>query len=203
MQTATVASTVVIGGISFNSGLARQAEGNIGQIVTLPAGVAGAVSPTGVDGLATGHGFQADDVIDVHWTDPTDGVSHKCRRGVKVDTASANAITFDNSPAAEGDALPAEDTAVVVARQVSINTDFDGDDVVIVGAKADQRAMVDFRSAAVSLAAKKLAACEAFLWASNWGFANPLAGDPVDVVKCSNGTTTSATLYLGLLYDSV
>lgn len=201
MLTATIAATYTVGGISFTSQASRQAVGQIGHVLTLPAGVAGAISAAGVDGLADGHGFEALDVVDVHWTDPADG-SHKCRRGVTIDTANANDIEFDNDPAAEGDALPAEDTAVVVAQRAEINTDFDGDDAKVVAARCGQRAVVDFRSAAASLSAVKLPAAEAWSWMSDQGVANPLTGDPVDKAVASNGSTTAAALNLGILYDS-
>lgn len=202
MLTATITSSYSVGGIAFVSTASRQAEGQIGHVLTLPAGVAGAISAAGVDGLATGHGILDTDTVDVHWDDPTDG-SHKCRRGLAVDTVAANAITFDNDPAAEGDALPAEDTAVVVSLRVTVNTDFDGDDVEVVAARCTQRAVVDFRAAAASLAAVKLPAGEAWSWMSDQGAANPLTGDPVDTVVASNGTVTEATLNLGALYQSV
>ena len=167
----------------------------------VPAGIAGAISAAGVDGLADNHGIEQGDLVDVHWTDPADG-THKCRRGITVDVAAANAIEFDNDPAAEGDALPAEDTAVVVSQRVTINASFDGDDMVILGLKADQRLMVDFRTAAESLDARKLIANEGYSWAT--GLAdNPLTGEAVATIVASNGSTVATVLYLGLLYDSV
>lgn len=202
MQTGTIAASITVGGITFASNVSRQAEGNISHVVALPAGLAGAISATGVDGLATGHGLQAADVIDVHWTDPSDG-THKCRRGITIDTANANDIAFDETPAGAGDTLPAEDTAVVVSKQVTVTTAFDGDNAEIVAAKATQRGSVDFRSASASLAAVKLTAGEAWSWVSGQSAANPLTGDPVASIQASNGSTTAAMLYVGVLYQSV
>jgi len=201
MLTATIASTFSVGGIAFTSQASRSAAGQIGHNITLPAGVAGAISAAGVDGLATGHGIAGSDVVDVHWTDPADG-THKCRRGLTVDTANANDIEFDETPTGEGDALPAEDTAVIVGLQVEVNTDFDGDDMEIVAVRSSQRAVIDFRDAAASLSAVKLPAAEAWSWVSGQGVANPLTGDPVDKAVASNGSTTAATLNLGILYAS-
>jgi hypothetical protein len=202
MQTGSSTSSFSVGGLAFTSTVSRQGEGIVGHVVDIPAGVAGAISATGVDGLADGHGILDTDVIDVHWTDPSDG-THKCRRGIAVDTSSANAITFDNDPAAEGDALPAEDTDVIVSVQVVIETEWDGDDVEMIACKATQRAIADFRSAAASLMAAKLPSGEAWSWASGQGTTNPLTGDPVASVVISNGSTTAAIFSLGLLYQSV
>jgi hypothetical protein len=200
MQTARITSNMTVGGIAFGSTVVRTAEGQISQVVSLPAGVAGAVSATGVDGLASGHGIAQGALVDVHWT--ADGVA-KCRRGLTVDTAATNAITFDNDPAAEGDALPAEDTAVVVSAQVPIVVDFDGDDCEMIAAAANRAAVIDFRSAAESLLAVNLSANEAWSWYSGQQGDNPLTGDPVASIVASNATTTAAVLQVGILYQSV
>ena len=199
MQTAKISSSLQVGGLSFLSSVERSAEGQISQVVPLPAGIAGAVSSGGVDGLVEGHGLVQNDVIDVHWT--VDDVP-MCRRGVTVDGATATAITFDNSPAAEGDALPALATAVVVSKQVPIITAFAGNDVLMIGIESTQTAFADFRSTGASVLAKSLPAGEAWSW---WtGLAtNPLAGGAIAKVVASNGTTTAATLSLGVLYNSV
>ena len=202
MQTGQIVSSIVVGGIQFTSTVSRTAEGQVSQVVVIPAGQAGAISATGVDGLTTGHGIIATDVIDVHWTHPADGVTHKCRRGLLVDSATANAIVFDETPVGEGDALPAEDTAVVVSVQVIVETDWDGDLLEMIAAKNTARAMADFRAAAASIMALKQVAGEAWSWASGQGIANPLTGDPVSSVVLSNGSTAAATFYLGLLYQS-
>lgn len=164
--------------------------------------MAGAISATGVDGLATGHGLQVSDLIDVHWTDPVDG-THKCRRGITVDVSNENDIEFDDVPAAEGDALPDTDTAVVVGLQVEIDTDFAGNNVEMVACRITQRAIADFRAVAASVVAVKLAAAEAWHWISGQNIANPLADELVDVVRVSNGSIATATVELGVLYQSV
>lgn len=200
MQTGTIAATITIGGTNFRSTASRQAEGHVAHVVAIPAGIAGAISAAGVDGLATGHGLVQNDVIDIHWT--AAGV-RKARRGVTVDTAAANAITFNDDPAAEGDALPAEDTAVVVSKRVTIDTEWDGDDIEILACKATKDLMADFRTAAASEMAKHLSADEAWWWISGQGVANPLASDSVASIVLSSATTTAGVFYLGLLYQSV
>jgi len=202
MQTGQIVSSIVVGGIQFSSSVSRSAEGQISHSVVLPAGIAGAISAAGVDGLPTGHGIVATDIIDVHWSDPSTG-DHKCRCGLTVDTDAANAITFDETPAGVGDTLPAEDTAVVVSLRTTIDTDWDGDLLEMIAAKNTVRALADFRSASASIMALKQVAGEAWSWVSNQGIANPVTGDPISSIVISNGSTTAGTFYIGLLYQSV
>lgn len=202
MQSASIISNYIVGGISFSATISRQAEGQVSHVVNLAAGVAGAISAAGVDGLATGHGIQVSDVIDVHWTDPADG-SHQCRRGLVVDVANANDIEFDETPAGEGDTLPAVETPVVVGIQTVIDTDWDGDLVELIACKSTQRANVDFREAAASQHSQKLPTNEAWSWVSGQGVENPSAGNPVTEIRVSNGSASAATFYCGLLYQSV
>jgi hypothetical protein len=202
MATGRIASTFTVGGVSFTSQLTKEAEGSIGQDPTLAAGIAGAISSAGVDGLATGHGIEGSDVIDVHWDDPDDG-TRKCRRGLTVDTANANDIEFDETPAGAGDSLPDEDTACVVCVQTSIETTFDADSAEIMCLYCPTDAVVDFRASAASVAAVKLEGGAAWWWVNGQGFANPLTGDPIDEIIVSNGGTSAATLKIGVLYQSV
>lgn len=201
MQTGRISSTISVGGISFAASVSRQAEGQVSHIVDLPAGLAGAISAAGVDGLPTGHGLVQSDVIDVHWTDPGDS-SHKCRRGLVVDVTSTNAIEFDEEPEGEGDALPAVETPVVVGKQVPIDTDWLGELVELIAIKATKRAVADFREAAASKVAVKLVANEAWSWASGQGVDNPFLGEAIAGMAVSNGSTEAAIFYCGLLYQS-
>ena len=203
MQTATVTGNFGVGGINFTSRVSRSAEGQVSHVVDLLAGETGKISAGGVDNMDTGHIIEAADVIDVHWDDPASG-DHKCRRGILVDTAEANLITFDEVPAGEGDALPAVGTVCVVSEQVEINTDFDGDDVELIGLMSTQRGNADFRTVApAEIVSVKCVAGEAWMWASEQSIANPLTGDAVDKIIISNGSLATARFYLGLIYQSV
>jgi hypothetical protein len=201
-QTGRINQSIAIGGLTFSGSITRTAEGVLTQVVDLAAGHAGAISATGVYGLATGHGILDTDTVDVHWTDPSDG-THKCRRGLAVDTSAANAITFDNDPAAEGDALPAEDTAVVVSVQTEIECAFSGDDLLMIALRASQRCIADIRDAGGSELPQKLVAGEAWYWASDQGVTNPVASDSLTKIVASNGSAVATTLYIGLLLDTV
>jgi len=202
MPTGTITQTISVGGVEFSGAISKTATGQVSHVVALAAGVAGLRSTGGVDNLATGHGLTAAQIINVHWTDPTDS-SHKVRRQLTIDTATANAITFDETPAGEGDTLPATSTAVVVSVEVVVDTDFDGDLMEMIAMKCDQRAMADFESVTpATLLAQKLAATQPFTWTNGQGVANPLTGLPVDRIKITNGSVVAATYYLGVLYRS-
>jgi len=190
-----------VGGLTFSGTLTRTLTGQVGHSVTLPAGKSCIRTATGANTLATGHGLVAGNVIDVHWSDPTDG-THKCRRGITIDTANANDVTFDEVPAGVGDALPVDGTALVIAVQVIIDTDFDGDLIGMIAVLSPQRAIAVFWDASVVLLAQKLVANEVFAWVSGLGVTNPLAGNPVAQIKATNGSVTAATLKIGLVYQS-
>jgi len=204
MPTGTVTKQVVAGGLTLYSQITRTEEASIAEQVTLPAGKAGAISAAGIDGLATGHGILDTDTVDVHWT--VAGVQY-CRYGIAVDTAATNAITFDDDPAAAGDALPAEDTAVVVSVQVSIDIAFDANNAKLVALHSDQIAHADMQNDdPASMFAVKLAQNSVWFWNEGDNIANPFIGADDDVaahIIASNGSTTAATMKIVVMYDSV
>jgi hypothetical protein len=174
----------------------------VGQVTALIAAQPGLKSTAGVDTMTTGHGIVATDIVDIQWTDPTDG-SHKARRAVTVDTNTANAITFDETPAAVGDAYPANGTAVTVHKRINVDTDFDGDLLEMLAVKSTGRCVVDFRDVGGAvLLSQKLTADQAFTWVNGQGVANPLTGNPVDHLRVSSGQTAATTCTLGLIYRS-
>lgn len=200
-QTGRVAINFTVGGISFSSNETRTAEGAISHIVPVPAGIAGVVNGTTIiDGLVTGHGLQIGDAFDLHWT--VAGVL-KVRQGLVVDTANANDIIFDATPAGTGDALPADDTAVVLGVQVVVSTDWDGDTGELTACKSDQITFLGFRTAAAEIEGIKLTAGASWFWLKDYGYDNPFASDDMTTVLVSNGSTTASTVFIGILYQSV
>jgi hypothetical protein len=199
MHTATITSRVSGAGIDFNCTLTREAPGLVAHEVELLAGKAGTLTTrtdenTGVATLSTGHGIESQDVVDVYWPGGL-------RYGM-VATVSVNAVTIEGGT---GDALPAAQSAVVLCEQSSIDTDFDGDLVTLAIAAATTRCHIDFQTVApASLLAVELPANQDWRWADDAGVANPLAGNPVDTIKASNGDAgVAATLRLVILYQSV
>ncbi len=208
MPSATITRNVTIAGMSLQSSINRTEEGLISHEVTLAAGISGAITAgqIGVDGLAGGHGIVGTDIIDIHWDDPTTGL-HKVRYGATVDTANANDVEFDDNPSEEGDALPAEDTAVVIAVQQVIDTDMDFNNAKLVAVHCTQQAHCAFTNDdPATQKGLKIAADTTWIWNEGEGIDNPFvaaADDVMDEINATNGSTTAATLKIGILYDSL
>ncbi len=203
LQTATMTAAYSVGGVAFTATVEKTAEGGSSQVVPLPAAVVGTISALGVDNLATGHGIAAAATIDVHWVDVTDGVTRRVRRGLLVDTSTANDITFDETPAGVGDTLPAPTTVCWVAVQVIIDVDFDGDLIEMLAQKSDVVCQMDIRDATTSLKSMVLPAKEGWSYIKNYGYANPFAVKVIDKIVVTNGGITVGTYQFGLLYQSV
>jgi hypothetical protein len=200
---ATVRMTATVGGLTVNPTITRSGYAELTHgPENLLAGVAGTLGTrtdddTGVVTLPSGHG-QTNGTYDVFWTG---GV----RRGM-TGTVATNDLTLDSGA---GDALPAQGTAVIVCKQTTINLDFVGNDVQMLVIHATQRAAVDLQDGSgTSHAAWDIPADEAVVWwpkpAANSAsfFANPIAGDTVGAIVASSGSTTAASLRIGVAFDS-
>lgn len=205
MNTGTIQQTASVGGLSIQSNVQRQAEGQIGQSVTLPAAKSGTLSTrtgdtAGTLTLEADHGITDSEVINIFWMD-AEGVYH-CAYGATVGTVDGNDVPFTG---ASGDVLPTEGDAITASLVVEIDIDFDGDLAEMLAAGANKLAHIAFRdSTPTVLKAVLLLAAEGWSWISGQGITNPLAGNPVNDVLASNGDTTAeATLQIGVLYDSV
>jgi hypothetical protein len=170
-------------------------EGSIALTPTLVAGDAGTINAggDGVDTLATGHGILDTDTVTIAWATGK-------RYGCTVETSTTNAITV---AAGAGDALPAEDTAVIVGVEQELIFPLDGDEVVILLVDCQQRSVAHFRKAAdVSMFALELQTnAPPFLWFTDCGYANPLTGDACLTVVVANCTTTAALMTLVAIFD--
>jgi hypothetical protein len=191
-----------LAGVSIQSNITRSGDGQIAHEVPLPAAIAGVVTTRTSNvaatlTLAAGHGLAVGDIIDVYWAGGR-------RYNVRVDTVTGNDVAFDDTPTAAGDNLPAQAAAIAVGKQVAIDTNFDGDQVVLILASAERRCNFSFEDVGNAiLAARELQANEPWYWANGQGVTNPLAGNPVDEVKVSNGDSSGGTTFkLAVLYDS-
>jgi len=203
MPTGIISQNAAVGGLSIQSTVSRTASSQIGHETELPAASAGTLSTrtddnTGIVTLAEGHGLEIGDVVDVYWGD-AGGSTY--RYGMDVTDVDGNDVTIDGGA---GTNLPAQDTAVTVAEQVTLDTDFDGDLLEMIVASASRRSHVGFRdSVPTVLKEVELPAGEAWAWAADQGIANPLAGNPVNDLKASCGDSAgAATLKIGLLYEA-
>lgn len=197
MATATVNISAAIGGVSHAAALSRTGTGQISVEEPLPAGKAGTLSTytdpnTGILTVGSGHGITTQDKVNVFW-------AGGMRYGMTVTATGETTVEID---AGTGDNLPAQTTAIVVAAQVTINASFDGDDVQAVLASCDKRCHLEFQSSGpATIYAVEIAAGEAIWWASDCGYANPLAAAVTAQVLASAGEASAAALKLGVLYD--
>jgi hypothetical protein len=168
----------------------------------LNAGKAGSLTTrtdndTGVVTAGAGHGIATSDKVDVHWA--IDGVRY-VRRGMTA-TVDGNNITVD---AGAGSNLPAQDTAVVVAKQAVATETFDGDDLDMFMVKATKPASLDFVDAGgVSVGAILLNEGEPFVWVSNQGPARPITGNAVASIKITPGTTEATDVVIRGVRSSI
>jgi len=149
---------------------------------------------------AAGHGIAGADLVDVYW-------AGGARYAVTVDSVAGVGdveLTFDDTPAATGDALPADETAVIVCERVTVNTQIDGDAVKLFGVSCDQRSQITFYDVGDAIIKQyELPVANAFaLWYSTSEATNPLTGNPITYAKVSNGSTTAGTLKIRCLDDA-
>jgi hypothetical protein len=207
MPTLTFNEIYSAGGETIQGLVSRTGDFADGGSVSIPAAKAGVLSVRGgdgagtINGLVTGHGLIATDIVDVFWT--VAGVNGR-RYNVVIDTANANDIVFDNTPTSAGDVLPIATTPVTVCKQVTIAKTLDADVAVFFAAQLSARGLVQFRDVANALvgAVVDLIVLEAWKWISGQG-ANPLTGNPVTQLRVTNAdSVAAATFKLINLYDA-
>jgi len=187
-----------IAGAPLNASLNRSADTGIRHgPITLPAAEAGTLSTRTTDTTGvltiTDTALEIGDVIDIYW----DG---GMRYDVDVDNVVAAAVTFSGGA---GDNLPAQDDPITAAEQVTIDTDFDGADLVAIGALSTQRGHLSFQESDVTEVSVELTASEPWFWVNGQEIANPLVATVVGAIKASQASASAtATLNIGILYDS-
>lgn len=198
MPTATFAVTTVVAGVQSFVNISRSGDGSGVWTPQAPAGSSGSLTTrtdadTGVV-TAAGHGITDGDTVDVMWSGG--------RRYGMAATVVDDEITVDGGA---GDALPAEDTAVVVATQVPVNVAFDPDDLVALLLVATAGVSVTFKDAGgVVLANVYLPdAQSACVWFTNSGLDRPMTGNPVAsiTIACASAAA-AATVTLSVIYDA-
>ena len=198
MAKATVGIQATIAGLTINGTIQRTADGGRSHEIPLPAGTAGTLTTrsgddTGVATLESGHGLQTSDQVVVFW-------SGGVRYGMTA-TVAGDAITVASG---QGDNLPAQDTAVVVTKEVVVDSLFEETDLQLIVVNCDQQAAVSFIGASLGVYVD-LPAKEVWLWGADQVIANPLTGGIAGVnnIYAANGSsTTAATLLVGILFDT-
>lgn len=206
MPSAQYGVSLSCGGVSIQKNRVISGDHPNSYEVTLPVGKAGTLSTrtdddTGIVTVASGHGITTSDFVDVHW-------SGGVRYGMDVTAQDATTITVDLGA---GDNLPIATTAVVITKQVTVNTAIDGDAIEIIGIVAEAanpsstaKAHLDFQdSGDATIEEIDLVANVPQIFDIDGGAANVFTGNPIVDCKASNGSSTEAlTLKIVSLEDS-
>jgi hypothetical protein len=198
MPNATYSVSLAAGGVSIQQSVARTGDHPQGYEVSLPVGKAGTLTTrtdndTGVLTVASGHGITASDFVDVYWNG---GV----RYGMDVTATTATTISVDLGA---GDNLPAQDTTIVVTKQVVINTHIDGDAIQVIGFCAEcpnpastAKAHIDMQDVgAVTIEEIDLSANVPVVYdVAGGAISNLFTGNPITVSKASNGSAVDALI---------
>lgn len=194
----TIGLTVTAGGATLSKQFTRTAETEAASSVALAAGQSGTLSTrtsatAGVATLASGHGITADDTVDIYWTG---GVAY----GADVDSVDETTVTFSG---AAGDMLPAQTTAIIVAKREPIDIAFDGDNVQVATALLAARGHLLFvEGDGTVVAAVELTADEPWLYVADYSPSNPLSGELIARCYASNAGAAAQTLSLLVAYDT-
>lgn len=176
-----------------------EAEGGITQEVTLPAAQAGSLTTRTDDNTGTitmsdgAHTIETGDVVDVYWDG---GVQYS----VSVGTVSGTSVPIDLGV---GDNLPAQDTAVKIVPQKTVNVAIDGDNLVYLAISVEtnntalrENAHIQFLdSGSAEIAELDLVTNEPrdFIFAEL--ASNPFTGNPITSVKVSVDGTDATESY--------
>lgn len=194
MPVANYGVSLAAGGVSIQKTIGRSGDGSIGKEVSLPAAKAGSLSTrtdndTGIITSAA-HGYVDTDTVDVFW-------SGGARYDMDVTAVGANTISINLG---NGDNLPAQDTAVVVCKQTTINVAIDGDALKILGLsleyatpEAENAGRTLFEDAAGDdIASITLVGNAPKIYDVAGGASNPFAGDPIIVARASHANASEA-----------
>lgn len=186
-----------VGGITINGETTiESASGLPPTIVALAAAKIGALTTrtdddTGELTMAAGHGLVTGK-IDVNWIGGA-------RRGMDA-VVDANAIAIDGG---DGDNLPADETAITATAQTTVNVDFPGTALKMIGVKPTCRANVDFQLAnGTSLKAYDVPAGAMVTWVEGEGETTPIDGLVGQVVVSAAEATDGNITVIGL-FDSL
>lgn len=208
--TFTYGVSVSGGGLSIAKSIARTGDHPNTYEITLPVGTAGTLSTrtdddTGVV-TAAGHTLLVGDKVNVFW-------SGGKRYGMTVSAVAGNDVTVGTGAGetGSGDVFPAATTAVVITKQVSINTQIDGDEIEIIAIIAEAsdpnstaKAHIDLQdSGGATIEALDLTANVSRVFDIAGGDTNVFTGNPITVSKAANGSATEElTLKILSLEDS-
>lgn len=195
-NTLTFKRTATANGQSWSADESVSYEFGIPFAATIPAAKTGTLSTrtdndTGVIAAATGHGIISTDVVDVFW-------SGGQRQGMTA-TVSGDNITVDGGT---GDNLPVATTAVTLSKRTSNDLVVTGNNVVgiIFQAPADAQAVFSLWTSGAEQLVVGLPAGKSYVWvSSSYGATNPIAGDAIVTVRCSQSASAAAKDCTGIV----
>ncbi len=212
MPTGTIQIAASVGGLSIQTSISRSGSGQIAHEVPLSAAAGGTLKTriANDEGVLTlsGHSLAVDDVVDIYWEGGVRyGMTVTEVTGDDVTVGGQNTSSSSGTPeptGGAGDSLPDQYDPLSAAKQVPVDTDFDGDKLEMILLVSPKRSHFDFQDTlGASLEIGELPANEPWQWISGVGVANPLAGSSVDQLRLSNGDSSGqATVKLALIYNS-
>jgi hypothetical protein len=213
MPQATYVTNLAVGGVAIQPPpIVRTGDHPNPYEVVLAAGKAGTLTTrtdndTGVI-TVPGHTLQVGDNVDVYWSVAPAGR----RYGMKVSSIAGNDVTVGTlaGEIGAGDNFPAQGSAVVITKQVVINTAIDGDKIQIIGVMLEcplDTAAVGhisfFDVGPAQIHHLDLAHNDPTIIDVAGGATNPFTGNPIVSAAATSGSSTqSATLKIASLEDS-
>jgi len=193
-------------GFSGTAHKLRTADGAAIHEIALNPAVAGTLTTrtdndTGTITMAEGHGFLNDDIVDVYW-------SGGVRYGMTVSSQGATTMVVGAVGIGAGDNLPAEGTALTVAKQQEVTLNIHGDSLEMFVIHATGRAHLDIQDAGGSELVVEIPAPsgttegEFYVWSTDSGFVNPIASDTIIKALVSTAETAAKTLKIVALKDT-
>lgn len=180
----SVISRTASGAIRHSPSIAVVAA-NTGTLTTRTDGDTGTLT------LLTGHTMMQGDVVDLYW----DGGS---LIGTTIGVVSTNSVPFDGGTGT----LPVATTAITAAERTTLDTDFDGDLLEMLSFQCASPATIIVYDDEAALTVQLTATNSSYIWANDSGITNPIAGDTIDYIEVSHGSTAAATVNIGVLYNS-
>lgn len=143
--------------------------------------------------LSTGHGIETANKVDLYWTGGA-------RYNVLAGTVSGNSVPVSGG---SGDALPAQDAVISVAKRTAITFTDSGDNISAFMAQCDQPCRFAFMDASgeVSGAAFSVGANQGVPWYEGMGYANPVSGATLVNIEASTSASVNATFQVDVLGD--
>jgi hypothetical protein len=203
MATVTISLSMTAGGVGAAGQASKEVAGQVGIDPTLPAGQAGTLTTrtdndTGVITLDASAipTVTAASTVSVFW-------NGGYRYGVDVTAVAGSTVSIDIG---SGDNLPVAATAVVIAEEVVIDLDLDGDLmtawVYSCSNESHIRFMDDIGTTPATLIPTRLDANEpAFFFADNI-YTNPFTNREIGRVIFANAGTTAVKVALAIGYDA-